>query len=131
MNMKKTLLAMLTLSTVVFTSTSALAMDLAEDMDILNDNYNIVLKTDQIDEFKHALNTMRGAALDAQKQTPPKLENKAPDSPEMKDFQHGLTILVSQIDGAMKLADAGQLDKAKQAAEDFKTTRTAYHKKYR
>lgn len=129
--MRKHLIAMLTMSTLLLSSVSALANDVAEDMDILAQNYNSVLTAKEAAELKKALTNMRVAALDAQKGVPPKLEKESSDSAAMKDYRHGFDILVAQIDGAMKLAENGKVDEAKAAAEEFKTTRNEYHKKYR
>ncbi|WP_299998977.1 cytochrome b562 [uncultured Cedecea sp.] len=129
--MRKHLIAMLTMSTLLLSSVSALANDVAEDMDVLAQNYGTVLKATDAAPLKKALTNMREAAMDAKKGVPPKLEKESADSEAMKDYQHGFDILIAQIDEAMKLADAGKVDEAKAVAEEFKATRNEYHKKYR
>lgn len=127
--MRKHLIAMLTL---LLSSVSATANDIAEDMDILAQNYNSVLTAKEAASLKTALTNMRAAALAAKKGgVPPKLEKESADSEAMRDYLHGFDILIGQIDGAMKLADEGKVDEAKAAAEGFKATRSEYHKKYR
>ncbi|WBF45923.1 cytochrome b562 [Serratia rubidaea] len=112
-------------------SSLAMAADLDENMDIIAGNYKTALKTDSADSFKQSLQNMRAAAQDAKQGTPPKLEDKAPDSPEMRDFRHGLDTLIGQIDASLALANQGKLAEAKQQAQAFKTTRDTYHQKYR
>ncbi len=128
--MRKQLIAMLAVSSVLL-SGAAFAKDVGDDMDIIAKNYKTVLSTKDAAELKTSLSNMREAALDAQKGTPPKLENEAADSANMKEYRHGFDILVGQIDGALKLAYEGKVQEAQAAAGEFKATRDTYHKKFR
>ncbi|KYQ98283.1 cytochrome B562 [Serratia plymuthica] len=112
-------------------SSLAVAADLGDDMDTIAGNYKTVLSTNSTDTLKQSLQNMRAAALDAKQATPPKLENKAAGSPEIKDFQHGMDQLIGQIDQSLALANQGKLAEAKKIAQGFKQTRDVNHKKFR
>ncbi|AJJ61804.1 cytochrome b562 [Yersinia aldovae] len=112
-------------------STVAMAASVADNMETIAENYGKVLKSASTDVVKQGLEAMRAAAQDAQKGIPTKLKSKGEGSAEVKDFRHGLDLLIGQIDGALALANQGKTDEAKKAAQDFKLTRDTYHKKYR
>jgi soluble cytochrome b562 len=102
-------------------SSLAVAADLADDMDTIAGNYKTVLSTDSTDTLKQSLQNMRAAAVDAKQSTPPKLEDKAPDSPEIKDFHHGLDTLIGQIDQSLALAKPGQAGRSQAGRAGLQT----------
>lgn len=128
--MQNTLKALAALA-LLAASSLAVAADLGDDMDTLAENYKTVLNTDSAATLKQSLQNMRAAAQDAKLGTPPKLEDKAADSPEMQDFHRGLDTLIGQINQALALANQGKVAEAKQVAQGFKQTRDANHKKFR
>lgn len=127
--------SLLSLAAVALLSANSLAfaadIDVGDAMDDLSDHYKTALKADNPQDFKQALEGMKTAAKEAQQGTPPKLEKEPADGEKMKDYRHGLEILIGEINKAEQLADAGQFQQAKQAAENFKETRNTYHKKYK
>lgn len=128
--MRKHLIALVTV-TLLACSAQVMAADLSTDMDTIADNYGKIMKTSDAKAFTDGLAKMKAAALDAKNDTPDKLKGKAPDSPEIKDYHHGLDTLIGQIDKASDLAKAGKLDQAKKEAEGFKATRNENHKKFK
>ncbi|AGH72608.1 Soluble cytochrome B562 [Edwardsiella piscicida C07-087] len=112
-------------------SALAQAASVSEDMDVINQSYRQAQQATTAQDFKQALTAMRAAATAAKSEAPSKLQGQASDSADMKDYRHGLDLLIGQIDKAEKLADAGQLDQAKTEAQQMLQTRNVYHKKYR
>jgi len=129
-SMRKHLIALVTV-TLLACSAQVMAADLSTDMDTIADNYGKIMKTSDAKAFTDGLAKMKAAAQDAKNDTPDKLKGKAPDSPEIKDYHHGLDTLIGQIDKAAELAKAGKLDQAKKEAEGFKATRNENHKKFK
>lgn len=129
--MSKNMLAMLVVSVCAFGAVTASAAGLSDNMKTLNANLQIVEKTDDAAALKNALIEMRTAALSAKEELPAKLKGKAADSAEVKDYHHGYEVLTGQIGEALKLAEEGKIPEAKAMAEQFKSTRGEYHKKYR
>ncbi len=112
-------------------STQAAETDVEKFMDVIASNYRTALKTSSQQEFQQALDSMKAAALDAQKGTPEKLKHEPADSANMQDYRHGLDILISQIEAAKQVADSGNFKQAQQDINALKKTRDNYHRKYK
>ncbi|TKI07002.1 cytochrome b562 [Martelella alba] len=122
---------MLSLTLMMSSPLSALARDLADDMDALAANYSALLKTNDPATMKKALDGMHVAAEDARNGTPPKLKGQSSDSPQMRDFRKGIDHLVSQIEQTRALVDKGDIKQAKVVAKQMQQTRNENHAKFR
>ncbi|ELO0596452.1 cytochrome b562 [Salmonella enterica] len=112
----KKIFMLVTMGMLFIGSASVSAADLDDDMDTLAQNLGVVQTTNDATKMKTSLENMRNAAIDAQKSTPPKLEGKSTDTMEMKDYRHGLDILIGQIDKARKLTSEGKIKEAQNIA---------------
>ncbi|EGK1568315.1 cytochrome b562 [Salmonella enterica] len=127
----KKIFKMVTMGMLFLGSAYVFAADLDDNMDILAQNLGVFQTTTDTAKMKSSLENMRNAAVDAQKSTPPKLEGKSTDSVEMKDYRHGLNILIGQIDKANKLISERKIKEAQEVVIELKETRDTYHSKYR
>ncbi|MEA9390327.1 cytochrome b562 [Acerihabitans sp. TG2] len=129
--MKIKIIAMLSFTLLMSSPLMASARDLGENMDILAANVSTVMKSDNVDTLKKALANMHEAAMDALKDTPPKLQGQPADGPKMKDYRQGMTNLINQIEQAQALAAKGDVAQVKVVAKQFKQTRDENHAKFR
>ena len=85
--------------------------------------------------FKGASNASDAATLKAELQnmkthaTNAKADPGFNQGPDSQTFNEGLGKLIAQIDHAIALVDAGNLEEAKTATENLKKIRAEYHKK--
>lgn len=128
--MNRGLMALVGMAVMVI-SVASRANALEDQMKLIASSYRTVLKTDSPEEFNQELMIMKQATILAEQEIPNKLKGQDKDSTSMKDYRQGLTMLIDEIDSAKALVDAGQFDRAKQAAEQFKQLRSEYHKKYK
>ncbi|ECC1695652.1 cytochrome b562 [Salmonella enterica subsp. salamae] len=128
--MRKHIVSLMVLSCLMAGTMPAMA-SLQSDMQILAKNLAVIEKSNDAAELKRALQNMRSATLTAREEIPLSLYGKKASSPEMKDYQQGYDVLISQIDLAVGLVDKGKIAEAKAVAEKLKETRNNWHMKYR
>ncbi|MGX9310142.1 cytochrome b562 [Pantoea ananatis] len=128
--MRKELMSLLAVA-VLSVSVTAGAASIEHDMKDMAGIYKSLDGAKSADQLHKMLGDLRAKAEDAKKGTPDKLEGKAPDSPEMKDFHKGMDDLIAQIDKADALAKQGKLDEAKAEAQKLAAIRNENHKKFR
>lgn len=129
--MKKSMLVLLSVLGLVWSSVTLAAEPLEKSMDAMGKSYRTISKTESLDEFKAALAELRTEAVESRKHTPPKLAKEPADSDKLKDYHHGIDELISGIDRAQQFADAGDLKQAKAETDKLKDIRNEYHKKYK
>lgn len=112
-------------------SAFANALSVSQDMDILGVNLVTVQHSNDAKQMHQALEKMRIAAQDAEKQTPYTMQGQAADSATLKAYRAGIQQLITQIDVVDKLALANKLPQAKVEARKLIDIRNQNHSKFR
>ncbi len=128
--MRKSIITALS-AALLLSCATAYALPLEQDMDILGTELATVQSTGSATEMHEALQKMQGAAEDAKKSTPYKLQGQAADSADMKAYHAGLDQLIAQIAVVDKLAVANKLPEARTEAKKLGDIRNQNHKKFR
>ncbi|MGC6378107.1 cytochrome b562 [Bisgaard Taxon 45] len=80
-----------------------------------------------ITEFQASAKVLREIAQQSSEKKPSSISNDA----DFKGYQEGMKEFISALDEADKLAQEGNLDAAKTAAQKLFDIRNIYHKKYK
>lgn len=104
---------------------------LKDEMRTIAGNATTALTTENAQEFVQSLQNLSKAAAQAKQFLPYSLHDKAKDSAEVLDYQSGLQQLIDVSAASIKLAEQGDLAKAKQHAGHLVELRDTFHKKYK
>lgn len=100
-----------------------------QDMKAMNKEYKTATHADTAADLKATLLKLRDYTVQAQNQVPPDFKDQPADGPERQAYVTGMNTLLTQIDQAIRLCDAGQLDEAQAMLDEINRTRRSYHKK--
>ncbi len=98
-------------------------------MKTMGKSFGTAEKSKDLAVIRKELATMRDTALKSRGLVPEHLQKQPADSADRKYYAEGIEKLITQIDGALALADAGKLEETKAALASIKSTRNQYHKR--
>ncbi|MHA3055695.1 hypothetical protein E0H77_10265 [Acinetobacter sp. ANC 4633] len=123
------MMGVVTLSLVV---QSVFAADLGQDMETLENNYELFQETQNTQQALTALTTMQKAVLDAKQSIPMKLIGQPDNSPEVQGYRKALDGLDKELSQTLALVKAGNLQQAhEQAIPTIDNMRKINHQKFR
>lgn len=105
--------------------------DLEVDMKRLAKSTMAFAEATDAQQAKKQLGIMRKAALSSKKSLPHKLEKLPPEDEQVKSYQQGLDLLLTEIDQLIVLVEQGQLEQAKVQGVNLVKIRNEYHQKFR
>ncbi|MHA3059286.1 cytochrome b562 [Acinetobacter sp. ANC 4636] len=111
---------------------SVFAADLGQDMETLENNYELFQETQNTQQALTALTAMQKAVLDAKQSIPMKLIGQPDNSPEVLGYRKALDGLNTELTQTLALVKAGNLQQAhEQAIPTIDNMRKANHQKFR
>lgn len=111
---------------------SVFAADLGQDMETLENNYELFQETQNTQQALSALTAMQKAVLDAKQSIPMKLIGQPDNSPEVLGYRKALDSLNTELAQTLVLVKAGNLQQAhEQAIPAIDSMRKTNHQKFR
>lgn len=111
---------------------SVFAADLGQDMETLENNYELFQETQNTQQALSALTAMQKAVLDAKKSIPMTLIGEPDHSPKVQQYQKGLDDLNAELTQTVAMVKAGHLQQAReQAIPVIDQIKKTNHQKFR